>query len=91
MPFDVRSAISPLAIVVLPEPLVGAAIRNAGFISAKVHTFCIILHEIRIFFTLIFYLFTFLCTFAAENEAIWWPMPPDVRESSESLELYLQL
>jgi hypothetical protein len=36
MPFDVRSAISPLAIVVLPEPLVGAAIRNADFISAKV-------------------------------------------------------
>ena len=91
MPFDVRSAISPLAIVVLPEPLVGAAIRNAGFISAKVHTFCIILHVISKIFTIFFSLFTFFCIFAHENKAIWWPMPPDVRESSESLELYLQL
>ena len=23
--------------------------------------------------------------------AIWWPMPPDVRESGESPELFLQL
>jgi hypothetical protein len=32
IPFDFSNAISPLAIVVLPEPLVGAAIRNAVFI-----------------------------------------------------------
>ncbi len=25
------------------------------------------------------------------NMAIWWLMPPDVRESGESPELYLQL
>ena len=91
MPFDVRSAISPLAIVVLPEPLVGAAIRNAGFIPAKVHTFCIILHKISKFFTLNFSLFIFLCIFAHEIMVIWWPMPPDVRESGENPELYLQL
>jgi hypothetical protein len=32
MPFCVINAINPLAIVVLPEPLIGAAIRNAAFI-----------------------------------------------------------
>jgi hypothetical protein len=32
----VNNAISPLAIVVLPEPLVGAAIRKALFMLAKI-------------------------------------------------------
>jgi len=26
-----------------------------------------------------------------QNKAIWWQMPPDVRESGENPELYLQL
>jgi hypothetical protein len=31
------------------------------------------------------------CTFAAIKLAIWWLKPPDVRESGENPELYLQL
>jgi hypothetical protein len=35
IPFEVSNAISPLAIVVLPEPLVGAAIIKLAFIASK--------------------------------------------------------
>jgi hypothetical protein len=86
IPFSVNNAISPLAIVVLPETLVGAAIINAFFVviftfsAANLKKICVkcIIYRKKLY----------LCT---QIMAIWWLMPPDVRESGESPELYLQL
>ena len=57
----------PLAMVVLPEPLVGAAMRKLGFMGTKIHTFCFFLYVGSIFFTFYSSLFTLFCILAHEK------------------------
>jgi len=66
--------------VVLPDPLVGEAMRNADFMVQKYK----IISKSMVYSQII-------RTFAPENWQSGGRMPPDARESGESPELYLQL
>jgi hypothetical protein len=87
----VNNAINPLAMVVLPEPLVGAAMRKLGFMGTKIHTFCFFWCVSSNFFTLCSLLFTLFCNFATEKWQSGGRCHHDERESGESPELFLQL